>query len=72
MHGNLWEWCNECYAAYGGDETDPVGPAAGSGRAIRGGGWDYNARYCRSANRYGYDPGDGREIIGFRFARSAY
>ena len=30
MHGNLYEWCNDRYGVYSGDETDPVGPSVGS------------------------------------------
>jgi len=72
MHGNLLEWCNDWYGAYGGDETDPVGPAAGSYRVLRGGSWYSYAHACRSAIRPGYYPGGshyGR--VGFRLARSA-
>ena len=32
--------------------VDPAGPAAGSERVIRGGGWNSDARFCRLAARY--------------------
>ena len=55
MHGNVWEWCQDRYGDYpGGIALDPQGPATGSYRVIRGGGWLYwrgIARYCRSALR---------------------
>ena len=39
MHGNLWEWCNDWHADYSGaDETDPLGPASGTARIVRGSG----------------------------------
>ena len=72
MHGNLYEWCNDWYGTYGGDETDPTGPEAGSYRVVRGGRWYSVARYCRSAGRYGYDPDGSFYAFGFRLARSAY
>ncbi|MBD3237117.1 MAG: SUMF1/EgtB/PvdO family nonheme iron enzyme, partial [Candidatus Eisenbacteria bacterium] len=71
MHGNLYEWCNDWYRAYGGDETDPVGPEAGSARVNRGGYWRDRARYCRSANRNN-DNHVSYYSLGFRLARSAY
>lgn len=52
MHGNLFEWCNDWYDDYAGDETDPVGPSGpGTFRVIRGGCWFIWAQYCRSAFR---------------------
>jgi len=71
MHGNLWEWCNDWYGSYAGDETDPPGPEAGSSRVLRGGFWSYYAQHCRSAQRYYYYPGYSYLGIGFRLARSA-
>ena len=58
MHGNVWEWVQDRYdPAYyaagpaSGDWTDPPGPASGSGRVVRGGGFGSRAADLRSANR---------------------
>jgi formylglycine-generating enzyme required for sulfatase activity len=72
MAGNVWEWCSDWYATYpGGSLTDPVGPASGSLRVLRGGGWGYDGQYCRSADR-GYDTPDFRlNDRGFRAVLAA-
>ena len=72
MHGNVWEWCvdwNEDYPTSAA--TDPSGPASGSGRVFRGGGWGNDANGCRVAYRFYYDPSDTYGYIGFRVARSS-
>ena len=70
LHGNVWEWVQDWYGAYSGEpQHDPSGPETGSDRVIRGGSWDDDAGNCRSACRYGHDPGFRDHGLGFRLAR---
>ena len=72
MHGNVWEWCQDWLGDYpGGSVTDPAGPASGSNRVLRGGGWFNSPRYCRSANRFRRSPAFRDGNLGFRLAAPA-
>ncbi|KPA08762.1 secreted protein containing Sulphatase-modifying factor [Candidatus Magnetomorum sp. HK-1] len=67
MHGSVWEWCQDWYGVYPKrDVIDPTGPSAGSPRVVRGGCWDGNASYCRSADRNGIRPEYRYSLLGFR------
>ena len=72
MHGNVYEWCWDWYAAAYPVEgaTDYTGPATGSYRIIRGGSWFDKARYCRSAFRSSSSPLLRLRDLGFRLARA--
>jgi formylglycine-generating enzyme required for sulfatase activity len=58
MHSGVAERVSDWYGAYTGeDESDPIGPAAGLAKVIRGGGLDLQTPYyARSANRASYAP----------------
>ena len=52
MNGNLWEWCSDMYGNYSSStQTNPTGPASGSNRVIRGGGYNDSAIDCRVSVR---------------------
>ena len=71
MHGNVCEWCSDWHGSYGGSATDPTGAASGGSRVLRGGGWNSDARDCRSAYRDGDYPGYRGYSYGFRLCCSA-
>ncbi len=72
MSGNVLEWCWDIYGSYSSSaQTDPVGPATGSFRVLRGGSWYYSATYCRVAYRRSYFPTELGSAMGFRLARSS-
>jgi formylglycine-generating enzyme required for sulfatase activity len=67
MSGNVFEWCSDFYGQYMADEqTNPEGPASGSERILRGGGWMSDTDFCRSAYRESYNPASNYSDIGFR------
>ena len=72
MHGNVWEWCRDGYVEeyYAHSPTDdPTAPATGSFRVIRGGGWYYGAKTCRSASRFISGPAFRYHVLGFRVSQ---
>ena len=72
MHGNAWEWVQDCYQPdYSAAPADGSAVAASDCklRILRGGAWNYHPQLLRSAYRYS-TPGDVRlNNAGFRVAR---
>ncbi|MDP6526712.1 MAG: formylglycine-generating enzyme family protein [Kiritimatiellia bacterium] len=83
MHGNVYEWVEDCWHAVTSSSTGAGGyngaPSNGSAwtsggdcrlRVLRGGSWNYTPRYLRSALR-NWSASDVRNnYIGFRVART--
>ncbi len=72
MHGNVWEWVQDCYKdSYEGVPVDgsSMENCAEDNRGLRGGAYSSNPHYLRSANRNWTKPDDKSFIIGFRVAR---
>lgn len=72
MHGNVSEWVWDYYGAYDGSVSDnPTGPAQGSLRVYRGGGWNDFAKNMRSAYRATLEQEKGTFNVGIRLVRNA-
>lgn len=76
MHGNLWEWAQDCWHENyeGAPENGAAWLREGGGdctnRVLRGGSWGSNARGLRSAYRFWFGTNDRDNVIGFRLART--
>jgi len=63
MSGNVWEWCQDEYNAY---PNCKVSIGERWFHVFRGGGWNNDARMCRSATRINDEPAARGYYLGFR------
>jgi formylglycine-generating enzyme required for sulfatase activity len=70
--GNVQEWCSDWHDYYvRGRHEDPLGPADGNVKVLRGGSWDLVPEYVRVSARFESEPKDRYSVMGFRYAGSA-
>lgn len=72
MSGNVLEYCWDWFDTY--QEITPgeraVGPEFGDERVCRGGSWSPYTGFIYAGDRYGYDPNEFYNFLGFRFCTS--
>lgn len=67
MSGNVSERCADWYGPYPSTEvTDPLGPASGEGRILRGGSWFFYENNSRITSRSYDGPANKSQFSGFR------
>jgi formylglycine-generating enzyme required for sulfatase activity len=74
LSGNVWEWVGDWYGGFGQVPpagVDVQGPASGSIRVHRGGGWSFDPRSARVALRSSDCPGHRNGGLGVRLLRTA-
>jgi formylglycine-generating enzyme required for sulfatase activity len=71
MHGNVWEWVEDCYGSYGTMPTDGAALSRVNcdSRVSRGGSWSHKQEVLRSAVRNFNNPSDRYFNFGLRVAR---
>ena len=75
MLGSVWEWVEDSYKLELEGGKDPLNRQSECRfseecRVLRGGSWNFNAEYLRSAYRIRYVPEFGNDDVGFRLVRT--
>jgi formylglycine-generating enzyme required for sulfatase activity len=76
LAGNISEWVADWYGEFyysssSSSSSNPLGPASGQYRVLRGGSWSNFYYDVRSEYRNALVPGDASNVVGFRCAMSA-
>jgi formylglycine-generating enzyme required for sulfatase activity len=71
MHGNVFQWTQDCFDDYAKAPTDgSAADAAGCKyRVVRGGSWTSRPRFTRAGSRDVYEPVNRNDVVGLRLAR---
>ena len=78
MHGNVWEWVQDCYqSSYAGaprngkarESCEAPEEGEAPDRVLRGGSWGNTPSWLRSANRTGFKPSLRNAASGFRLVQ---
>ena len=72
MHGSVWELLNDWYdPSYATNFRleNPMGPPTGSRKVVRGGYWDFNPAFLRTAMRGDIGQLETFSAQGFRLVR---
>ena len=80
MSGNVWEWCEDpWHDSYANKPEDIKNSGSSiwsdsneSRHILRGGSWNLNSRFCRSADRSRNDAGYGYNYLGFRLVLCSF
>ncbi len=73
MGGNAWEWVFDWYGHdfyKKGPKKNPIGPAKGDTKVVRGGSWLYVSEFLRTSFRFNADPSGKQFGYGFRCAKT--